>query len=154
MLTKNFKNDLWLEFYGPKSFLNILKKKKFHDFWHQKFLKFAILEPQKFSFISTFDWLEKKFGMLDTNSIFFPYVGNIDLSNAPTFISVVLRHTPSNWHFSCLGGGPQTPFAPPTPSRGMFRLSDDNSDKWNPPYFWVADTSGLSDFEFWPLFVT
>ena len=35
----------------------------------------------------------------------------------------------------------------------MFHLSDDNFNKWPSPYFWVADTSGLSDFEFWPLFV-
>ena len=46
--------------------------------------------------------------------------------------STVLRHSPSNWHFSCLGGGQNTPFWHP-PSRGMFRSSDDKCNKWNYP---------------------
>ena len=76
-------------------FWTFWRKKNFHDFWHQKFLIFAILEPQKFSILSTFDWLEKNFGMLDTNSIFFPYVGDIDLSNAPILMSI--RHLEKKW---------------------------------------------------------
>ena len=67
------------------------------------------------------------------------------------FLWNVLRQSPSNWHESSWG---VVKMAVPPPSRGMFRSSDEDSDKWNPPHIWGRGTFPLIRFRIWPLFVT
>ena len=112
----NYQVHVSLAFYMLLIFLNSCQKtckmicesnfmvlNHFWTFWRKNFSWFLTSEISEIcdsgsskSFNSlNFRLARKNFGMLDTYSIFFPYVGNIYLSNAPTLMSI--RHLEKKW---------------------------------------------------------
>ena len=82
---------------------NFMVLNHFWTFWRKKFSWFLTSEiseicdsgASKIFNSLNFRLARKNFGMVDTGSIFFPYVGDIDLSNAPTLMSI--RHLEKKW---------------------------------------------------------